>query len=143
MGFFSIKTGHLPQRIAAGAFILNSGIGKLSADDETAAQLHGFAVGTYPFLSKLKAKDFARILAISEITLGAALLIPFVPSAVAGAGLTAFSGGLLGLYAKTPGMRKEGTPLPTQQGIPLAKDIWMAGIGIGLIVDDLTDRFSS
>ncbi len=44
------KPGHLPQRIAAGAFILNSGIGKLSADEETAAQLHGFAVGAYPFL---------------------------------------------------------------------------------------------
>jgi hypothetical protein len=68
-----------------------------------------------------------------------ALLIPVVPAGLAGAGLTAFSGGLLGLYAKTPGMRKEGTLLPTQQGIPLAKDIWMAGIGIGLIVDALTD----
>jgi len=143
MGFFSIKTGHLPQRIAAGAFILNSGIGKLSADEATAAQVHGFATSTYPFLNKLKAKDFVRILAVSEIALGGALLIPFVPSVVAGAGLTAFSGGLLGLYAKTPGMRKEGTPFPTQQGIPLAKDVWMAGIGIGLVVDDLTDRFSS
>ena len=47
-----VKAGHLPQRIAAGAFILNSGIGKLSADEETAAQLHGFAVGAYPFLAK-------------------------------------------------------------------------------------------
>ena len=28
-------------------------------------------------------------------------------AAVAGAGLAAFSGGLLGLYARTPGMRKE------------------------------------
>ena len=40
-------------------------------------------------------------------------------------------------------MRKEGTLLPTQQGIPLAKDIWMAGIGVGLIVDVLTDASSS
>jgi hypothetical protein len=135
------KAGHWPQRIAAGAFILNSGIGKLSADEETAAQLHGFAVGTYPFLSKLKPKDFARGLAITEITLGSALLIPVIPSAVVGAGLTAFSGGLLGLYARTPGMRKDGTPLPTQAGIPLAKDVWMAGIGLGLVIDDLTDRF--
>jgi hypothetical protein len=139
MGIFSIKARHLPQRIATGAFILNSGIGKLSADEETAASLHGFAAGTYPFLSKLKPKDFVRILAATEITLGTALLIPVVPTALVGVGLTAFSGGLLGLYAKTPGMRKEGTPLPTQQGIPLAKDIWMAGIGVGLIVDALTD----
>ena len=40
-------------------------------------------------------------------------------------------------------MRREGTPLPTQQGIPLAKDIWMAGIGVGLIVDGLTDGSDS
>ena len=143
MGLSSIKARHLPQRIATGAFILNSGIGKLSADEEAAASLHGFAAGTYPFLNKLKPKDFVRILAATEITLGAALLIPVVPAALAGAGLTAFSGGMLGLYAKTPGMRREGTPLPTQQGIPLAKDIWMAGIGVGLIVDALTDRSRS
>ncbi len=37
-------------------------------------------------------------------------------------------------------MRKEGTPIPTQQGIPLAKDVWMLGIGLGLVIDDLTDR---
>lgn len=135
----SVKARHLPQRIAAGAFILNSGITKLSADEATAAQLHGFASGTYPFLKKLKAKDFVRLLAVAEIGLGAALLVPVVPAAVAGGGLAAFSGGLLGLYAKTPGMRREGTPLPTQQGIPLAKDVWMLGIGLGLVIDDLTD----
>jgi len=135
---FSIKASHLPPRIAAGAFILNSGVGKWSADEETAAQLHGFAVGAYPFLAKLKPKDFARLLSATEITLGAALLVPVIPSALVGAGLTAFSGGLLGLYARTPGMRKDGTPFPTQQGIPLAKDAWMLGIGLGLVIDDLT-----
>jgi hypothetical protein len=135
-----VKLRHLPQRIATGAFILNSGIGKLNADEETAAQLHGFAVGTYPFLAKLKPQDFVKLLGGTEIALGAALLLPVVPSALAGAGLAAFSGGLLGLYARTPGMRKEGSPLPTQQGIPIAKDVWMLGIGLGLVIDDLTDR---
>ena len=77
---------------------------------------------------------------MSEITLGAALLLPVVPAAVAGAGLAAFSGGLLGLYARTPGMRKENSLFPTQQGTPLAKDVWMMGIGLGLVIDDLTDR---
>ncbi len=136
---FPVRLHHLPQRIATGAFILNAGIGKLSADEETAAQLHGFAVGTYPFLAKLKPKDFVRLLGGAEVALGSALLLPVVPSAVAGAGLAAFSGGLLGLYVKTPGMRKEGTPFPTQQGIPLAKDVWMLGVGLGLVIDDLTD----
>ncbi len=137
---FSIKASHLPPRIAAGAFILNSGVGKWSADEETAAQLHGFAVGAYPFLAKLKPKDFVRLLSATEITLGAALLVPVIPSALVGAGLTAFSGGLLGLYARTPGMRKDGTPFPTQQGIALAKDAWMLGIGLGLVIDDLIDN---
>ncbi len=134
-----VRLHHLPQRMTTGAFILHSGISKLSTDEETAAQLHGFAVGTYPFLAKLKPEDFVRLLAGAEIALGSALLLPVVPSAVAGAGLAAFSGGLLGLYVKTPGMRKEGTPYPTQQGIPLAKDVWMLGIGLGLVIDDLTD----
>ncbi|HEY2268411.1 MAG TPA: hypothetical protein VGI96_37750 [Streptosporangiaceae bacterium] len=135
-----VKARHLPPRIAAGAFILNSGVGKWSADDETAARLHGFATGTYPFLGKLKPRDFVRLLSVSEMALGAALLVPVIPSAVAGAGLAVFSGGLLGLYARTPGMRKDGTPLPTQQGIPLAKDVWMMGIGLGLVIDDLSSE---
>jgi hypothetical protein len=132
-----IKPTHLPARIAAGGFILNSGIEKLSANEEAVAQIHGFAVGTYPFLGKLKAKTFVRLLAMSEITLGTALLVPVVPSAVAGAGLTAFSSGLLGLYARTPGMRKAGTPLPTQQGLALAKDSFLLGTGLTLLIDDL------
>jgi uncharacterized membrane protein YphA (DoxX/SURF4 family) len=136
----SVKTRQLPPRIVTGAFFLNSGIGKLKSDEATAAQLHGFAAGTYPFLKKLKPADFVRLLAASEITLGAALLIPVVPEALAGAGLAAFSVGTLGLYAKTPGMRKPGTPLPTEQGTALAKDIWMTGIGLALVIDGLTDR---
>jgi hypothetical protein len=135
-----VKVSHLPARFMTGAFILNSGIGKLSADEETAAQLHGFAAGTYPFLKKLRPRDFVKLLAATEITLGAALLVPIVPSALAGAGLAAFSGGLLGLYVKTPGMRKEHSIFPTQQGTALAKDAWMAGIGLSLVIDDLTDR---
>ena len=35
-----VNARHLPPRIAAGAFILNAGIGKLSANEETAARLH-------------------------------------------------------------------------------------------------------
>ena len=55
----------------------------------------------------------------------------------AGAALTAFSGALLGLYLRTPGMRQEESLGPTQQGIPLAKDIWLAGIGASLLIDGL------
>jgi len=136
---FSAKVRHLPPRITTGLFIVNSGIGKLSADEQTAAHLHGFAAGAYPFLNKLKPKDFTRILAATEIALGSALLVPVVPSILVGAGLTAFSGGLVGLYARTPGMRKEGSIFPTQDGTPLFKDMWMTGIGLGLVLDEITD----
>jgi hypothetical protein len=135
---FKAMVRQAPARLATGGFILNSGINKLSADEETAAMVHGMAAGTYPFLAKMKPKDFVRLLAVSEIALGSALLLPVVPAGLAGAGLTAFAGGLVGLYIRTPGMRKEGSILPTQQGIALFKDVWMAGIGLGLMLDELT-----
>ncbi|MFE9939745.1 hypothetical protein [Streptomyces hirsutus] len=133
-----IELRHVAPRLATGAFILNSGLSKRGADEETAAQLHGMAKNTYPFLEKVPASTSARLLSTWEIALGAALLLPVVPTAVAGAGLAAFSSALLGMYLRTPGMREEGSLRPTQQGIPLAKDVWMLGIGIGFVVDGMT-----
>ena len=135
-----ITLSEIGPRISAGAFILNSGLGKRGADEAAAAGLHGFAAGTYPFLKDMDPKQFARTLSTAEIAIGAALLTPFVPTAVAGAALTAFSGGLLGLYLKTPGMRKEGSLAPTEQGLSIAKDSWLLGIGIGLLVRGTVDR---
>jgi uncharacterized membrane protein YphA (DoxX/SURF4 family) len=132
----------LPARVAAGAFILNSGIGKWSADEQMATTRHGMAVNAYPILGKIPAKDFDRVLAVSEIALGAALLLPIVPAALAGAGLTVFSGSLLGMYLRTEGMHEPGSIKPTQQGITISKDVWMLGIGLSLIADDLTERAS-
>jgi hypothetical protein len=54
--------------------------------------------------------------------------------------LAAFSGGLLGIYLRTPAMTKEDGIRPSQQGTALAKDVWMLGIGLGLVADALTDR---
>jgi hypothetical protein len=135
-----ITLSEIAPRISAGAFILNSGLGKRGADAETAAGIHGFAAGTYPFLKSIPPQQFAKGLATSEIVLGALLLTPFVPTAVAGAALTAFSGGLLGLYLRTPGMRKPGSLAPTEQGLSIAKDSWLFGIGIGLLTHGLIDR---
>jgi hypothetical protein len=70
------------------------------------------------------------------------LVVPVVPAWLAGAGLTAFALGTLGLYLRTPGMREEGSLRPTQQGIPLAKDAWMVGIGLALMVDEVAGRAS-
>src|SRR3712207_6826735 len=116
-----ITLSEIAPRISAGAFILNSGLGKRGADEGTAAGLHGFATGTYPFLKSVDPATFVKVLAYSEIAVGTALLTPFVPTAVAGALLTGFSGGLLGLYLNTPGMRKPGSLAPTQEGLTVAK----------------------
>jgi hypothetical protein len=134
------RLSQLPPRLATGAFILNSGLAKRNASEEAAAGMHGMAAGTYPFLADLEPKQFAKALSTAEIALGAALLIPIVPAAVAGAGLAAFAGGLLGLYLKTPGLREEGSLRPTQAGTAIAKDIWMLGIGAGLVLESLTSR---
>ncbi|WUT00826.1 hypothetical protein OHA46_30865 [Streptomyces sp. NBC_00708] len=123
----------IPPRLATGAFILNSGLGKLKADEATAQGLHGMAANAYPFLGKLEPAKFTRLLACSEIAVGAALLVPFVPTRLAGLALTGFSGGLFGLYLRTPGMREPGSLRPTQDGIALAKDSWMLGIGLGFL----------
>ncbi|MCV2488344.1 hypothetical protein OF117_03130 [Geodermatophilus sp. YIM 151500] len=135
-----ITLSEIGPRISAGAFILTSGLGKRGADEETAAGLHGFAAGTYPPIRKMTPQQFVSTLSTAEIAIGAALLSPFVPTAVAGAALTAFSGGLLGLYLRTPGMRKPGSLAPTDQGLAIAKDVWLLGIGVGLLTRGTVDR---
>ena len=107
----------------------------MDADEATAKELQAFASGTYPFLAKLDPQLFVKALAATELAVGAAVFLPVVPSLVAGTALTAFSGGLLGLYFRTPGTHEEGSLRPTPQGMPLAKDIWLAGIGASLILD--------
>src|SRR5947209_20614266 len=135
-----ITLSEIPARVSAGAFILNSGLGKRGADETTATGLHGFASGTYPFLKDVPPQQFVKVLSTAEIVVGAALLTPFVPTVVAGAALTAFSGGMLGLYLRTPGMRKPGSFAPTQEGLALAKDSWLVGIGLSIVLRGLTAR---
>jgi uncharacterized membrane protein YphA (DoxX/SURF4 family) len=129
----SVDLAQVPQRLATGAFILNSGLQKWSGDEETAAGLHGFASGTYPFLKDMDPPTFLKALAAGEMAVGAALLTPFVPGRLAGAVLTGFSAGMLGLYLRTPGMH-DGNLRPTHQGTPIAKDVWMLGIGTALLL---------
>ncbi len=128
------KLRRAPGRIVTGAFILNSGLGKLKGDEQMAAGIHGMAKGAYPFLGKVPPTTFLKLLAVSEVAIGGALLFPLVPAGLAGLALTGFAGGMLGLYARTPGMH-DGKLRPTQGGTAIAKDVWMAGIGIGLVID--------
>lgn len=130
----------MPVRIVTGAFILNSGLGKLRNTEEMADGIHGTAATAYPFVKDWEPQRFTRMLGNAEVAIGATLLAPFVPSLLAGAALTGFSAGLVGLYLKTPGMREEGSVRPTQQGIPLAKDSWMLGIGLSLMLEALAGK---
>ena len=135
-----IKLADVAPRVATGALILNTGMGKWNADEGTAKGLHGMASGAYPFLGRLEPRQFVKLLAAGEIALGTALLAPVVPTALAGAGLAAFAGGLLGMYLRTPALHKEGSVLPNQHGITIAKDVWMLGIGVGFVVDAIARR---
>ncbi len=128
-----------PLRLTTGAFILSAGLDKWKGDEQTAAGVHGFATGTYPFLKKIDPPTFLRLLAAGEIAVGSALLLPVVPAAVAGAALVGFSAGLLGLYVRTPGMRRgRFDPRSTPEGLPISKDVWMLGAGLALLIDGAT-----
>jgi len=127
------RASNQPIRLAAGAFILNAGIGKLSADEARAGGLHKMATSSFPIFEKVPAEQFAKGLAVSEIALGAALLIPLVPDRMAGLALTPFAGGLLWMYAHTDAMHEPNSLRPTQSGTALAKDVWLLGIGLTLL----------
>jgi uncharacterized membrane protein YphA (DoxX/SURF4 family) len=134
-----LKPRHLPTRVATGAFILHSGLEKWKGGEDRATGVHGMASGAYPFLKDIPPQRFLKLLSVGEIAVGSLLLAPFVPAFVAGAALTAFSGGLLGLYWRTPGMHEPGSVWPTQAGTGISKDIWMLGIGLGLVADSIGD----
>lgn len=134
---------NLPTRLAAGAYIAHSGIEKFGGSPEQAAGIHGAATAAYPFLKGIESTRFLRMLSIGEMTTGALLLTPVVPPLVAGAALTAFSGALATMYLRTPGMHKPGSIWPTQQGTAVSKDVWMLGIGVGLVMGALRDRQDS
>ncbi len=124
----------VPTRLATGAYILHSGITKLKAGPELAAGLHASAAGAYPVLKDIPSTRFVRALAVTEITVGSLLLAPFIPTAVAAVVLTGFSSGLVGMYLRTPALRKPGGIWPSQAGTAVSKDSWMLGIGLGMLI---------
>ncbi|MGN6523261.1 MAG: hypothetical protein ACTHMZ_08705 [Actinomycetes bacterium] len=135
-----MRLSHLPLRLATGAYILTSGMSKRGVDGEAAAGMQGMAANALPQLPQIKQlppEKFASYLSKGEMALGAALIVPFAPSVIAGAGLAAFGAGLVQLYLRTPGMRKPGSVAPTPEGIGLAKDVWLAGAGLTLVFDSL------
>lgn len=127
----------IPTRAAAGAYILHAGLEKWNGSEDRAKALHGMATGAYPFLEKVAPATFLKALAAAEIGTGAALLTPVVSNRMAGTFLTAFAGSLVTMYLRTPALHKPGSVWPTQQGTGISKDVWMLGIGLGLLVDGI------
>jgi uncharacterized membrane protein YphA (DoxX/SURF4 family) len=136
---FRVKARDLPGRIATGAYILHAGLEKWQAEEARAKGVHKAASGAFPFLERIPPERFIKMLAAGEIALGTALLAPFVPSAVAGAALTGFSGSLVTMYLRTPALHKPGSVWPTQAGTGISKDVWMLGIGLGLVAGAAAD----
>jgi len=126
---------NVPARLATGAYILHAGLEKWKGTPERAKGVHGMASGAYPPLGRIPPETFLKLLAAAEIGTGAALLLPVVPNKLAGAALTAFSGGLLGLYLRTEALHKPGSVWPTQAGVGVSKDVCMLGIGLSLLAE--------
>jgi uncharacterized membrane protein YphA (DoxX/SURF4 family) len=131
---------NIPTRLATGGYMLHSGLEKWDGGEEQAKALHAMAAGAFPFVAKVPPATFLKALSAAEIGLGAALLTPIVPNRLAGAALSAYAAGLVTLYLRTPSLHKPGSVWPTQAGIAVSKDVWMLGIGLGLLADDACDR---
>jgi uncharacterized membrane protein YphA (DoxX/SURF4 family) len=130
-----IRMRDVPTRFATGAYILHSGLGKWHGTDEQAEGVHRMAAGAFPLFEKLSPKSFLKTLALAEIGVGTLLLTPIVPNAVAGAALSTFAGGLVTMYLRTPALHEPHSVWPTPAGIGVSKEVWMLGIGLGLLAD--------
>ena len=121
------------MRTITGAYILNSGIGKLHLDAEAAAGLQEMAATGIPQLGELDPEVFGKFICASEIGIGASLLTPFIPRKLAGLALTAFASGMLTMYFRNPAMTEADGIRRSQEGLMLSKDVFMLAIGLALI----------
>lgn len=129
---FSLSTAVL--RAVPGAYILNSGIGKIGLDPAKAEFLRDAAAQGVPALKELSPVQFGRFLAYGEIAVGGLLLAPFVPTRVAGLALSTLSAGFVAAYLRTEAFTKSDGIRPTEAGTPVSKDLWLAAIGAALTI---------
>ena len=127
-----------PLRLSTGAFVVNSGITTFNADIEASKKLQANAARLVPQVERMDPRTFAKMLAAGEVTLGAALILPVVPAAIAGLGLSAFAASLLAAQRPANGQHAEGMNEPPTQAAPTATDAWMLGAGLSLFLDALT-----
>jgi uncharacterized membrane protein YphA (DoxX/SURF4 family) len=131
-----MRLRNVPTRLATGGYILHAGLGKWRGSEEQAAAVHRMAADAYPPFRVLQPTTFLKTLAAGEIATGSVLLTPIVSNRLAGAALTAFAGALIGMYLRTPALHKPASVWPTPAGTAVSKDIWMLGIGLGLLADN-------
>lgn len=134
----SVHLHHIPSRAVCGLFILNTGFTKRSLDVEGATGLRDQAANAFSVLKRVNPVLFGKLLSSSEILLGTALLAPVVPTWVAAAGLSGFSGALMRVYLKTPGMTLEDGIRPAPAGMGIARDVFMLGSALGMLVEEAT-----
>jgi uncharacterized membrane protein YphA (DoxX/SURF4 family) len=139
----AMRIRDIPTRLSTGGYILHSGLDKWHGSAEQADAVHGMAAGAYPFLRGLSPTTFLKALAAGEIATGSALLIPVIPNRLAGAALTGFAGALVTMYLRTPALHKPKSVWPTPAGIGVSKDVWMLGIGVGLLTDRVDQTAAS
>ena len=125
-----MRVSHVPLRAATGAFILNEGLGRRSVDPKGTDGL----ASTIPPLATAEPATVGKAVAGAEVALGALLLAPFIPPVVAGAALAAFSAGLL----RSRWHSIDRDPEPDKEKT-VAKDLWMLGTGLALVLDGVTD----
>lgn len=133
------KLSNAALRSTTGAFILNSGINKLGLRGESAAGLQRMAAQGIPAVGQLSPDQFGKFMSYGEIAVGAALLLPLVPTRIAGAGLGALSAGLVAAYFRTSSMTESDGIRPSSEGIGNAKDLWLAAIALSLMLRGSAD----
>ncbi|GAB2543867.1 hypothetical protein [Brachybacterium huguangmaarense] len=129
-----MRIANFVLRAVPGAFVLNSGLGKLKLDHDSAKYLQDAASKGIPAVKDMTPEQFGKFLSFGEIAVGSALLLPFVPTRVAGLALGSLATGLVAAYFRTPEMTEADGVRPTEQGMPVSKDTWLAAIAIALIL---------
>lgn len=76
---------------------------------------------------------FGKFVSGSELGIGAALLSPFVSNRLVGLALGGFTAGLLSMYFRNPAMTQEDGIRPSEAGLGLSKDGFLAAIAAALV----------
>ncbi|MDO4253832.1 MAG: hypothetical protein Q4C81_01600 [Kocuria sp.] len=120
-------------RGVSGAYLLQSGLGKKDAPVEVYDHLKTMAATGIPQFKEWDSKTFGQFLWLSEVGISGLLLTPFVSKRLAGLALTVFSAGMLTMYFNNDEMTQEDGLRPSQEGLSLSKDVWLAAIGLALV----------